>query len=461
MTERTPNLHSPKPDQSDQPPAKAVRADHQGSISIEDYLRKALALAEVKVSSKSAELPLRQARGRVLAADVFSKVATPTFTNSAMDGYAIRSEDVEDRPAQVEDAEGEPVEPRLLPLRFEIVGEQPAGLARDLQVGRGEAVRIMTGAPIPKGADTVVRSEDTDEDEGYVLVHQPPAKGANIRTKAEDAPAGELILEAGRVLTARDLSAAAAVGIATLEVREKVTVGIVSTGDELVEPGKPLKEGQIYESNATLLGGLVEELGCKAVYRHGVADTEEALAEELDELAESVDAILLSGGVSVGRFDVVRNLLSEQPAALFTRVKLQPGKPQGMGFWSRDRTPAELTDGVPFLAFPGNPVGSFVSFQVFGKPFLRALQGAKHTEPTYFWAKAGETWSGPSGRTQYLAATTRTEMVGDLPRVYPVSKLGSGSHLVTSLADATVLAIGPEEVTTVNEGDLVKVMEIA
>lgn len=461
MTERTPNHHSPTPDQSEQLPAKTVRVDHQGSISIEDYLRKALALAEVKVSSESVEVPLRHARGRVLAADVFSIVATPTFTNSAMDGYAIRSEDVQDGPVQAESAEGAPVEPKPLPLRLEIVGEQPAGLSRSLQVKRGEAVRIMTGAPIPAGADTVVRSEDTDEDDGFVLIHQPPAKGANVRTKAEDAPAGELILPKGRVLTARDLSAAAAVGVATLSVREKVTVGIVSTGDELVEPGTPLKEGQIYESNATLLGGLVEELGGHAVYRHGVADTEEALAAELDELAHFVDAILLSGGVSVGRFDVVRNLLSGQPAALFTRVKLQPGKPQGMGFWSKDRNRSELTDGVPFLAFPGNPVGSFVSFQVFGKPFLRALQGATYAAPTYFWAKAGETWSGPSGRTQYLAATTRTETVGDLPRVYPVSKLGSGSHLVTALADATVLAIGPEDVTTVNEGDLVKVMEIA
>lgn len=409
-----------------------ARRDKQRSINIAEYLQQVRRLGEEHRVETTEVVPVEDALGRVLAESVVAKDNVPMFANSAMDGYAVRYADLE-----------------TFPIELSIAGEQPAGPRRDLLVQEGQAVRIMTGASLPAGADTVVQSELTEESGAVVRILESVRSGANVRHPGEDVAAGEQVLPRGTRLGARQLSAAAAAGSPKLDVYRRVRVGVLSTGDELVPPGSSLGPGQIYESNSFLLGGLAQEAGAEVERQTAVADTPEALASALDELASSCDAMLLSGGVSVGRFDVVRNLLDGAEDAHFHRVALQPGKPQGRAIWK----------GVPLLAFPGNPVGAFVSFYVFGRPFLRAIGGELAPGRPRRRVTAGAGWKAPEGRTQYVPGELRTSGDGTVVFV-PSSRLGSGSHLVTSLAKATSLAVIPAKVESVAEGDIIDVEDI-
>lgn len=409
------------------------RPDHQEAIPVDEYLERSIALGRAFPVTQVEDVPLLDALGRCLAQDVVSAVPVPAFTNSAMDGYAVqRTQDV------------------TVPIEFSVVGEQPAGPSKDLVVGEGEAVRIMTGAPLPKGANTVVRSEYCAEADGVMTMHEEERLGANIRMEGEDQEAGSTIVTAGTCLGARDLSAIASVGQATVRVRRRPRVAVISTGSELVAPGEALRPGMIYESNSTLMAALLVEDGYDAEVFSAVADTVEGLATTLSEAASWADAALMSGGASFGKYDVVRELLGPLPEALFTRVLMQPGKPQGLGVWEDGERP------LPFLSFPGNPVSVFVSYRVFGLPFLAALAGGRHS-PLVLQARAGEDWKSPSGRTQFLPGRLENAEPGELPEVYPVSPLGSGSHLVTSMPKANALAVGPEEVNRVHAGDVLSV----
>mgnify|MGYP002735255260 FL=1 len=379
------------------------------------------------------QVPLRDALGRVLATEVHSLVDVPGFDNSAMDGYAVRAEDL---------STSEPVE-------LVVVGEQPAGLSRNLQVSSGQAVRIMTGAPVPKGADTVVQSEVTTEEDDIVTI-QPSAKpGGNVRLAGEDTVKGDVILTPGTKLGARQLSAAASGGHEELTVYRSLRVGVVSTGDELAPPGAELRPGQIYESNSVLLAGLAGTLGAEVTTIAAVDDAGAGLVAALDELAGNADVILMSGGVSVGRFDVVRNVLGVRAAARLTRVSIQPGKPQGYALW----------EGTPILAFPGNPVSVFVSFMVFGAPFLRARAGQEFRAPRTFTATVGDGWKCPEGRRQFIPVRVEPQE-GGVPVVYPLLEGGARSHLVTTMASAEALGIVGEEVDRVKPGDQIRLMEI-
>lgn len=406
-----------------------MRIDMQPSISPEAYLEELAKEAKKRPPRPVEVLPVEDCLGRILAHDVHASVTIPGFNNSAMDGYAVRYRD--------------------LPGQLRIVGEQPAGLDRGLVVEPDQAVRIMTGAPVPQGADTVVQSELTTEADNVVDVHENVPLGANIRLPGEDVKEGERVLIAGMTLKPRDLSAAVAVGAASLSVYAPLKVGVVSTGDELASPGEPLKPGQIYESNSVLLSALAKDLGASVVTRTVSRDATTDLENVLNEICTQVDVILMSGGVSVGRFDVVRNLLGKQHEAHFTRVAIQPGKPQGHARWN----------GTPILAFPGNPVGAFVSFQLFGIPFLRTLSGAIAQKTPTFTAVAGSRWRSPKGRRQFVPIRLE-ERNDDLPLVYPTAAKGSGSHLVASLVRAEMLAVVPEEITAVEVGDKLTVMEI-
>lgn len=413
---------------------QADRPDHQVAIPWEDYRDAAVALAGNNAVRRTKTVALAAANNHYLAADVVSEVPIPTFTNSAMDGYALTLTEDE----------------VTLPVRFRIIGEQPAGRSRDLTVHPGEAVRIMTGAPLPQGANVVVRSEYTEEDGDQVIVTRMEKRGANIRMEGEDQEAGAVILKAGTKLSPRDLSAVAAVGQDSVQVHDPLKVAIVSTGDELVAPGEPLNPGEIYESNSILLQTLIENAGFVARVVRAVEDTEEALARSLDECATWADAALITGGVSFGKYDIARNLLGNLPESMFTRAQMQPGKPQGHGIWTSGDAR------IAFMAFPGNPVSVFVSYQVLGLPFLSALLGVPFTRTTLS-AVAGETWRSPKGRVQFLPGKLVPGAPGSLPTVYPVSPLGSGSHLVTSLAGANVLAVGPRELSRVEQGSVVEV----
>lgn len=379
------------------------------------------------------------ALGRVLAEDVVARVDLPSFDNSAMDGYAVREADV----AGV--ASGRPV-------RLRVVADLPAGSGGNPALTPGTAARIMTGAPVPDDADRVVPVEDTDGGTDTVLVRDVVIDRTHIRRAGSDVRTGEPVLAAGRILTSRDIAAAAAVGRRTLRVHPAPRVAVLSTGSELTAPGEALGRGRIHDSNSFLLAAAVREAGGVPLWLGSVPDDEDALRAVFQRYAGEVDAFITSGGVSVGAYDVVKAVLAPLPSMRFGPVRMQPGKPQAFGRWS---------DGTPVFALPGNPVSVFVSFEVFVRPALRRMQGLADLQRPATTAVAVQGWRSPAGRRQYMPVTVVTGAgAADEPvasahelRVRPAARGGSASHLVASLAGADGLAVVDEDVTEVRPGD--------
>ncbi len=416
------------------------------------------------------ESPLEDTLGRVLASDVAAAVDVPGFDNSAMDGYAVRHEDVVHATSSS-------------PATLAVVADLPAGSAENPALGPGQTARIMTGAAVPDDADCIVPVEDTDGGTTQVRILRAPTPAAHIRRTGTDVHSGETVLTAGRTLNSRDLAAAAAAGSRNLLVHPAPRVGVLSTGTELVALGGSLRRGQIHDSNSTLLAALVTECGGIPVQIGSVPDDEAALRDVLREYAPRVDAFITSGGVSVGAYDVVKAVLAPL-GVWFGPVRMQPGKPQGFGEWPGDdasgasRTSGESgisdssgasgtagtsgTTGTPIFTLPGNPVSVFVSFEAFVRPALLAMQGRTDVLRTTVQAVAAEGWRSPNGRMQFMPAVLdprpKSGVSADAAfSVRPASSGGSGSYLVASLARANALAIVPEEVSEVREGDLVAV----
>ncbi|WP_432544870.1 molybdotransferase-like divisome protein Glp [Kineococcus sp. SYSU DK002] len=382
------------------------------------------------------DLALRDALGCVLAEDVVSPRPLPAFDNSAMDGYAVRLRDVEGA------AEDHPVE---LP----VVGDVAAGRADAVRLVGGTTVRIMTGAPIPPGTEAVVPVEWTDRGVTRVTVRRAPFEGQHVRRAGEDVEGGTVVLEAGTRLEPRHVGVLAAIGRARVRVRPRPRVVVVSTGTEVVEPGVALARGQLHDANGYLLTAAVEDLGALA-YRVGVvADDARELAAVLDDQLVRADVVITSGGVSEGAYDTVKEVLSApgQHSVAFDRVAMQPGMPQGLGTLGEQ--------GVPVFTLPGNPVSSFVSFEVFVRPALRRMLGDEGPDPDRprVRAVAGARWTSPPGKEQYVRAAWTRDAGGRLV-VEPVS--GHGSHLVTALARATCLVVVPVGVSAVEPGDEVE-----
>ena len=392
----------------------------------------ALALCEPLTAHRT---PLADAHGLVLAAEVLAGTDTPPFDNSAMDGFAVRHVDVAHASPEA-------------PVTLTVVGDVPAGSADDPAVPARTAVRIMTGAPVPTHATAIVPVEHTDVPSGpgalpaTVTVHHAPALGGHVRRAGEDVQAGDVVLTAGTRLSARAIAAVASAGSALVAVHPRPRVGVLSTGSELVAPGTALRRGQIPDSNSYLLAAAVEEAGGIAVRVGAVTDDATAFAAALTELAGEVDMIVTTGGVSVGAFDVVREVLESSATVEFTPVAMQPGKPQGLGTWH----------GVPIFTLPGNPVSAFVSFEAFVRPGLRRMAGHTDVERRVVERPAGAAWRSPEGREQLMPVRFVDH------GVVPATGRGSGSHLVASLAHAEGLAIVPADVTEVAEGDELRVM---
>jgi molybdopterin molybdotransferase len=401
-------------------------------ISADSY--RARLLADITPTA-TVRTDIADAVGMVLASDLHAREPIPPFTNSAMDGYAVRSDDVARASAE---------HPVVLPVAADI----PAGRTDRLTVAAGTAMRIMTGAPLPEGADAVVPVEATDGGTTRVAIREPRTPGDHVRSAGDDLTVGDLVLRAGTRLTARHLGAAAAAGHGALEVHSRPRVAVISTGSELVEPGQPLAFGQIPESNSHLLAAAVAETGCVPVRVAAVPDDEDALREVLARLSPDVDAIIASGGVSVGAYDVVKTVLAPLPTMWFGPVRMQPGKPQGSG---------RLPDGTLVITLPGNPVSVYVSFEVFVRSALRRLAGEGDVEPRFSPARAAVAWSSPAGREQYMPVTISRD--GITPIVHPASRRGSGSHLVGGLAGADGLARVRAETTQIDAGDEVEVLE--
>jgi molybdopterin molybdotransferase len=311
-------------------------------------------LAAVKPLEGSESVRLDQALGRILAADVRSPIDVPPADNSAMDGYALR----------IDDLPGEGAE---LPLSARI----QAGVAPE-PLEPGTAARIFTGAVIPAGADTVIMQEHCREDNGRVVFEKLPKPGANIRRAGEDIGRDARVLGAGIQLQPQHLGLLASVGLAEVPVRPRVKVQVLSTGDELVAPGQPLKPGQIYNSNDTVLAGLLKRLGCELLPTLQVPDTPEATREALAQAREHADLVLTSGGVSVGEADYVKPTVEAMGRLDLWKINIKPGKPVAFGDLG----------GVPFIGLPGNPVSVFVTYCLFAAPVIRHLQGRAETFPT-------------------------------------------------------------------------------
>ncbi len=381
--------------------------------------------------------PVLDCVGLVLGEDLVSPVSLPPFDNSAMDGYAVRSEDVAaaERHAAV-----------ALPVPVDI----PAGRTDIVPLLPHTAHRIMTGAPIPPGADAIVKVEDTDGGEQRVAVRAPAAPGTHIRRTGEDVAKGMTVLRAGTVLGSAQLGLAAAIGRGTLPVYRPARVLILSTGTELVGPDTPLLHGQIYESNSVMLAAAVREIGAEPVVLRFVPDDVNAFHAAIAEHKADVDVLVTSGGVSAGAYEVVKDALTGQGVE-FMRVAVQPGGPQGNGLL----TTASSTGGperLPVVTFPGNPVSSALSFELFLRPALLAAMGHTVTERTRVRARTTMALQSPAGRTQYRRGWHEGDTVA------PIG--GPGSHLLASLAAANCLVELPADVTAVAEGDLVTVLRM-
>ncbi|MBO0849202.1 MAG: molybdopterin molybdotransferase MoeA [Pseudonocardia sp.] len=391
-------------------------------------------VAALLPATPSVPRPLADALGMVLAEDLRAAVALPPFDNSAMDGYAVRAADV---------AAASPEHPVRLPVAQDV----PAGRTDAPPLLPGTAHRIMTGAPMPPGADTVVQVEHTDGGVETVRVDHAAAEGMHLRRAGEDAEAGTLVLRAGTVLGAAQLGLAAAVGNATVRVRRLPRVLVLATGSELVTPGEPLRHGQIYESNGVMLAAAVTEAGGVAERLRFVPDDVDQFLAVLSEriAGGGVDLVLTSGGVSAGAYEVVKDALASRGVE-FVRVGMQPGGPQGAGRLtgmggatsggSRAGTGAITNgDGTPVVTLPGNPVSSQVSFEVFVRPALRAAMGHPAPYRPIVRARLGETLRSPAGRRQFR----RGELDTTTGTVRTVG--GPGSHLLSALARANCLIV--------------------
>ncbi|HWJ97048.1 MAG TPA: gephyrin-like molybdotransferase Glp [Acidimicrobiales bacterium] len=381
-------------------------------------------------------VPLSDALGCVLAGPVTAGEPVPPWANSAMDGYAVRSADV----ASASEA---------TPVSLPVVATVAAGAAADTEVGAGQAVRIMTGAPMPLGADAVVMVERTRGGPVAAIVEvlDPVEHGRNVRAAGSDIAPGQLVADVGTVLGPAHLGVLASVNVRRPIVVPRPRLGIISTGDELVDDGSPLEPGQIRESNRPMLVALARTFGVDAVDLGTVADDRDALATALAGAAATCDAVATSGGVSMGDFDLVKVVLGELADMRWMQVAIRPAKPFAFG----------VLDGTPVFGLPGNPVSSMVSLALLGVPGLRRLAGRSDLDLPRVAAVAGPGLGRrPDGRTAYQRVSCR--WVDGRLHAHPVT--GQGSHQLASAAGANALAELPDG-DGVAEGDPVTVVLLA
>ncbi len=375
------------------------------------------------------EVPLMESLGLTLADDVAASLSLPRFDNSAMDGYAVRVADLSE-----------------LPVTLPVVGEIGAGQSGVTTLAPGTVAKIMTGAPVPSGADAVVPYEWTDRGTSTVVVEQAPELGQHLRYIGEDVHEGDVVLRAGTVLEPRHLGLLASIGKPSVRCVRRPRLVVVSTGSELREPGAELAADSIYEGNSFLLAGAALRAGVE-VRRVGIVpdDPDAFLAALRDALGDGdgADAVVTSGGVSQGDYDVVKAALGPLGTVWFGGVAMQPGKPQGYG----------RVDGTPIFTLPGNPVSSYISFQVFVLPALHRMMGRERERSSWPTARLADAIaSSPAGRRQFLRGVLRD---GELHQVG-----GPGSHLIGALAASDALIIVPEEATSLAAGDVVQMLSL-
>ena len=373
--------------------------------------------------------PLRQALGRVLTADLIAQFNLPPFDNSAVDGYAVRGEDIDSAREQ----------------RLTIIDRVAAGHAAAHAVKSGEAVRIFTGAPMPSGADTVFMQEDCRIDGAHVIVPPGLSRGANRRLAGEDIRAGAVALPAGRRLSAQDIALAAALGLTAIDVRRRVRVALFSTGDEIAEPGSPLGGAALYDSNRYLLAAAVARFGAEITDLGILRDEPKTLARAIAAAAIDHDLVLTSGGVSTGEADYVRSAVESVGRIVFWRVAIKPGRPVAMGVIPG----GEMGEAAAFVGLPGNPVAVFVTFVRVVRPLLLRLAGALPEPLVDMPARAAFSYKKRKGRREYVRVALRKRPDGTIDAVkYPQD----GAGVLTSLTETDGLAELGEDVTNIEPG---------
>ena len=421
-------------------------------LPVEEALSRILELVSVMPAERRA---LGAATGQVLAEDIVAPFEIPPHDNTAMDGYAVQAADTAGASAAA-------------PAELRVVGELAAGYLYEGRVGPGEAVRIMTGAPMPEGADAIVPFEETDETglrapgqahgaQQGVRVLQAARVGANIRRVGEDVQRGATILTRGLVLRGAEIAVLASMGIAEVLVVRRPRVAILSTGDELLAPGEEPQPGKIYDSNSYGLAALVEEYGGVPVLSGIARDTVEALTAKIEEAVEAADMVVTSAGVSRGDFDVVKEVLAREGEVRFWTVRMKPGKPLAFGRFTGRHPDGSAGRVVPHIGLPGNPVSSLLAFELFGRPALLKMQGREVQSRPTITAVADEAIVNTDGRRVYARAIVGREPDG---RWHARLTGPQGSGVLTSMAYANGYAVCPAERDRVSVGEEVEVLMV-
>ena len=411
---------------------------HEDMLSVEEAYEQIMAYF---APLEAEEREITSALGQVLAENIRSPLDLPPLANSAMDGYAVRYEDFA----------GANGEHRTL----EVIGHVPAGQVASRAVEPGTAIRIMTGAPVPDGADTIVPFEETDEverkakglDSGQITIQQRPHRGQHVRPAAEDVATGDLVLQEGAPLRAAEVGVLASLGLQSVKVIRRPVVSIIATGDELLTPGEPLQPAKIYDSNSFSLAASVVQ--CGGIPRLlGIArDTVDEVHAKLDE-AEDSDLLLTSAGVSKGDYDLVKDVLAERGEIGFWSVRMRPAKPLAFGLIrsAGDRR-------VPHMGLPGNPVSAMVAFEEFTRPAILKMLGRKQLSRPTVQAVLEGPIRNFDGRRVYARVQVRRENGG----YFAIPTGAQGSNILTSMSKANGLALCPEDVPVKEAGETVTV----
>jgi molybdopterin molybdotransferase len=412
-------------------------------ISVEDARARILAFFHRLPAENR---PLLETLGQVVAEDVVAPSAIPPLDNTAMDGYAVRAADTSGASESA-------------PVTLRVVADLAAGYILQTPIGPGEAVRIMTGAPLPPGADAVVPFEETDEPlrginevphkSGQVAVYKAADPAANVRFRGEDVQAGQTVLSTGRVIRPSEVGVLANVGLTSVPVYRRPVVAILSTGDELTAPGMPLAPGHIYDANAVSIAAMASECGAQPRLLGIARDTVDDLTTKIRE-GFNADMIVTSAGVSRGDFDVVKDVLAREGSIDFWTVRMKPGKPLAFGaFNARDGRK------VPHLGLPGNPVSAMVSFELFGRPAIFKMLGRSDWARRRVRAITRDEVVNVDGRRFYARCiVTKGEDGG-----YYASLTGpQGSGILTSMSAANGLTVIPEDQASAQPGDEIEVM---
>ena len=435
--------HQPAPAHPESPHEHGHRHIDEDMLSVEAAYRRIMACFG---ALETEEKPILDCLGQTLAVPVHSPLSLPPLPNSGMDGYAVRREDISGASEKT-------------PRRLRVIGLVAAGQVSRTWVREGTAIRIMTGAPIPGGADTVVPFEETDELQrraaGELLseigIHSDLPRGCNVRPDGEDVRAGQLVLDAGTVIRSSEVGVLAALGMAQAPVIRRPVVAVLSTGDELADPGQPLEDGKIYDSNGfSVAAGVVAAGGIPRIL--GIArDNLEDLRSKLEQAA-GADLLISSAGVSKGDYDVVKDVLTERGDMNFWSVRMRPAKPLAFGLLRPDG--AATGRAVPMLGLPGNPVSALVAFEMFARPAIRAMLGRRQLARPVVTGTLTAPIHNNDGRRVY--ARVEVERRDGIFYANPTGP--QGSNILTSMSRANGLAVCPEDLPVKAAGETVPII---